>query len=166
MTLNALSQMQFKRDPMGSPDTGIMAAPAAAAAVEITQLVVAGARVEQVVTERLHQDPLRKVVARAVREERQAFLASLLISLLAVVVALMVRGTAPMVLIVQCQLEQPVAGALRSVEMVEEKPRLVAVMVMEIAVTVRMAQQVRQILEVAAAVPVTGFMVVQVEVES
>ena len=143
-----------------------MAAPVVAVAVAITQLVVAVARVEQVVTELLHQDPLRKVVARAVREERQAFLASLLITLLVAVVALMVRGIAEMVLIVHCQLEQPVAGALQSVEMVEEKPRLVEVMDMEIAVTVQMAQQVRPILEVAAAVQVTGLMVVQVEVES
>jgi len=36
---------------MGSLDTGIMAAPAAAAAVIITQLVVAVEQVEQVVTD-------------------------------------------------------------------------------------------------------------------
>jgi len=94
------------------------------------------------------------VVVQAVQVKLQAFLAYLLTTLLAVVVALMVRGIALTVLIVHCQLEQPVAGARQSVEMVEEKPPIVAVMDMEIAVmapvepSIRMARRVLQILEV------------------
>jgi hypothetical protein len=113
-----------------------MVAEVAAAVAAITQLVAAAEQVEQVVTELLHQAALRKVVVQAVREERQAFLAFLLSMLLAVVVALMVRRIAPTVLIPHCHLAQPVSEGLRSVEMVDKKPPLVAVMAMEIAVMV------------------------------
>jgi len=106
------------------------------------------------------------VVVQAVQVKLQAFLAYLLTTLLAVVVALMVRGIALTVLIVHCQLEQPVAGARQSVEMVEEKQQLAAVMDLEIAVILQMALRVLQILEAAAVVRAIGNLAVLVRQES
>jgi hypothetical protein len=119
--------------------------------------------VEQVVTE---QATLGKVVVQAVQVKLQAFLANLPTTLLVVVVALMELGIAPTVLDVHCQLEQPVSEGLRSVEMVEGRPPIVAVMDMEIAVILQMARRVLQILEAAAAVRAIGNLAVLVRQES